>query len=183
VNHIRNQYESLGVDAFYKKEASTYRNPHEQAIKVALRASIVKWRPKLFSVLDLACGSGEITANLPGLANVVGTDPYTSDAYYKRIGKPALQYSFDDISNGCLQPYKFDLVVCSYAMHLLEPSKLHNLLTALAQITDNLLVISPNKRPYIDDMAHGFKLEGSLYIERVRVRYFSSLLSSSLYPN
>lgn len=170
---IRENYQTLGVQSYYSKLGSTYRNPHEAAVKAALNASIVKWHPSLFSVLDLACGSGEITANLPRAANVIGIDPYTSDAYYFRTGNTALKYTFDEIANGRIIAHNYTLTVCSYAMHLVEPSKLHNLLVALAQITDNMLILSPNKKPIITP-GHGFDLIGELYLERVRARYFKS---------
>lgn len=41
--------------------------------------ALAKWKPKLIKVLDLACGSGEITLILKslGVKNIVAMDPYT----------------------------------------------------------------------------------------------------------
>ncbi len=42
-------------------------------------AALTKWKPSLKKVLDLACGSGEITLMLQelGVQKIDATDPYT----------------------------------------------------------------------------------------------------------
>ena len=52
-------------------------------------------------------------------------------------------------------------------------------LWAVSEITDDLLIISPHKRPYIKD-TWGWELEEEIVIERVRSRHFSSTIKSFL---
>src|SRR5258708_38489137 len=101
---IRGQYERFGVQAFYERAGSSYRNPHEPAIREALRQSVDRWQPDLRSVLDLACGSGEVTLALreTGGATVTGIDPYTGAAYFERTGQQAEALAFEQISTGIL---------------------------------------------------------------------------------
>ncbi len=44
---------------------------------------------------------------------------------------------------------RYNLVVCSYAMHLAEDGLLTSLVMLLSQSTDLLLILSPHKRPEI----------------------------------
>ena len=55
-------------------------------------------------VLDLACGSGEVTLvlNSLGVINVDGMDPYTVKAYEKRTKGRCMSTSFEDIVEGAL---------------------------------------------------------------------------------
>jgi 2-polyprenyl-3-methyl-5-hydroxy-6-metoxy-1,4-benzoquinol methylase len=48
-------------------------------VKSVLKVALKKWNPGLSKVLDLACGSGEITSMLMelGYQNVDACDPYT----------------------------------------------------------------------------------------------------------
>lgn len=48
-------------------------------------------------MLDLACGSGEITLMLQslGVKNIVAIDPYTMLAFKKRTGQECLPISFE----------------------------------------------------------------------------------------
>ncbi len=165
---IRDSYQTIGVVPFYQKHGSTYTNPHEQDICKCLDAVLNVWKPKIDNVLDLACGSGEITTHLK-TSNVVGTDPYTQEAYFKRTGRMPLLYSFEDITKGALDGWNFDLIICSFAMHLLEPSRLPDLCYALTQISSKLLIISPHKKPVI---SWGWNIQGELYLNRVRARWY-----------
>ena len=64
---MRHNYESLGVDEFYKRHGKRYRNPHEIKINSALKKMLFnkhnEWISEIdFSfILDLCCGSGEMT--------------------------------------------------------------------------------------------------------------------------
>src|SRR5437763_911706 len=82
------------------------------------------WGLDLTRVLDLACGSGEATLALRelGAGTIDGVDPYTGAAYQARTGQPAEELSFEAIAGGALDGRHYNLVVCSYALHLLEPS-------------------------------------------------------------
>src|SRR4051794_9481441 len=58
---VRGGYARLGVGAYYRRHAATYRNPHEDGIRAALGHAVADWTPDLSHVLDLAAGSGEVT--------------------------------------------------------------------------------------------------------------------------
>ena len=65
----------------------------------------------------------------------------------------------------------FDLIVCSFALHLAEPSRLPGLTWALSRIADEMVIISPHKRPPVEA---GFELMDGFAHKRVRVRRFLS---------
>jgi SAM-dependent methyltransferase len=166
---IRNEYANHldGADGYYREFGHQYRNPHEDGV-AAMVARIPKMFPELdlqtASVLDLACGSGEVTIALldakPGLTGqqITACDPYTSEAFARRTkiyrattpGLLAQPWSFADIANGALEERHFDLIVCAYALHLCEQSWLPSVCMALAAASDRLVVITPHKRPEIE---------------------------------
>lgn len=170
---IRSGYEKHGVSEFYASQGSSYRNPHEGAVRASLAATHEAWVLDLTHVLDLACGSGEVTlaAYELGAAKVDGVDPYTGDAYRDRTGQEAERLSFEDIGGEALDGRRYSLVVCSYALHLCPPSHLPRLLYALGRVCDTLLILSPHKRPVIAKSS-GWLLLGEQYTERVRSRLF-----------
>jgi hypothetical protein len=173
---IRTHYERLGVEGFYRDAACDYRNPHEPQLAAALRRACALWRPDLSRVLDLAAGSGEATIVLRklGAAHIDGTDPFTFAAYQRRTDQPAERLTFERIAAGALAGRDYSLIVCSFAMHLCEPSRLPALATQLALIADALLVLTPHKRPTLQ-AAWGWRYRGELLQERVRVRHYVSL--------
>ena len=66
-------------------------------------------------------------------------DPYTSEAFARRVGAavPFYPWSFEDIAcGGVLEGRRWRVVVCSFAMHLCPPSYLRLLCAALAAATD-----------------------------------------------
>jgi len=79
-----------------------------------------------------------------GFSNIEGLDPYTYNLYQKKTGKLCLNYSFKDIAQGRLKR-KYDLVICSFALHLAEESLLPFILYNLSLITDKLIIISPSE--------------------------------------
>ena len=168
---IRDQYVEFGPESYYVEKGATYRNPHEDAVRSALARCHREWLLDLTSVLDLACGSGEATLELRdlGAQSVEGIDPYTHQAYFARTGEKALPLSFEQIAAGELQERTFSLIVCSYALHLLEPSRLPGLLFQLAHHAPQLLILSPHKRPEVKEN-WGWRLVDELYHQRVRVR-------------
>jgi SAM-dependent methyltransferase len=172
VSDIRPAYEQHGVTGFYEQFGSNYRNPHETIIQSLLKKVILEWKLDLSNVLDLACGSGEATLVLQELGAVVsGIDPYTFKAYLERTTLQAEQFSFDDIANGILEGRRYSCIVCSFALHLVEVSKLPALLYQLVQITDTLVILTPHKRPQIKP-DWGWKLESELLEDRVRARLY-----------
>ena len=99
---MRNAYAAHadGATGFYVDEGSTYTNPHDGGVREALVRAVRAW-PDLFApadqpgtadrILDLSCGSGEVTAALVAagvkLDRIDACDPYTGAAYERRIGK------------------------------------------------------------------------------------------------
>lgn len=167
---IRNKYEELGVEGFYKKEGSTYRNPHEKIIEKLI--SIANEKNLIGdSVIDLCCGSGEITV-LMEEKTVIGIDPFTNAAYSKRTGKNSLNYSFKDIAKGNLK-ITCDTIICSFALHLCPPSLLHNVLWNLKDVSRRLIVISPNKKPDCHGIA-GWLRKELIEIDRVKMNFYEN---------
>ena len=175
---IRHQYERHGVRGFYAASGAEYRNPHEPQLRACLRAAVERWRPDLSRVLDLAAGSGEATLVLRelGAGHVEGIDPYTADAYARRTGAHADRFTFEEVAAGALSSRTYSLVVCSFALHLCEPSRLPAVCQQLAVVGDALLVLTPHKRPAIRE-AWGWRLEGELVIDRVRARFYRSTVA------
>ncbi len=170
---IRRQYEKHGAQTFYQQYGAAYRNPHEAAIRGMLRVVVPRWQLDLTRVLDLACGSGEVTLVLRelGAATIDGIDPYTGAAYQARTGQAAEGLSFEQIVEGALSGRTYSLIVCSFALHLLTASRLPALLFRLAEVAPRLLILTPHKRPEIKE-AWGWTLEDELMIERVRGRVY-----------
>src|SRR5262245_59884158 len=119
---IRGEYEKHGVQGFCEQYGDQYRNPHELAIHAVLGRAVSLWKPDLTHVLDLACGSGEVTLILKelGCTRIDGIDPYTGQAYQQRTGQQAESLTFEQIASGALSERRYSLIVCSFALHLLE---------------------------------------------------------------
>ena len=175
---IRHEYEQHGVQGYYQHFGAAYRNPHELAVRHALHTAVAAWGLDLSRVLDLACGSGEATLALreAGAAQVDGVDPYTAAAYAERTGQPAETLTFEAIAAGALDGRQYRLIVCSYALHLLELSRLPQLVYQLSRVAPALLVLTPHKRPQLRP-EWGFTLAAELRVERVRVRRYAALVS------
>lgn len=167
---VRDEYDRLGVDGYYRAHAADYRNPHEDAVAEAIRRAAAGL--DLSHVLDLACGSGEATLVLRalGAARVDGMDPYTGPAYRDRTGQDAEAIAFADIAAGALGERRWSLIVCSYAMHLVEESRLPVLALRLAEVAPALLIVTPHKRP---DLRWGWTLAREDRWDRVRTRLYT----------
>jgi hypothetical protein len=170
---IRAAYQQYGVEGFYRRFGGSYRNPHEQAIRAALHAVVARWHLPLDRVLDLACGSGEVTLALRelGCGAIDGVDPYTYQAYAERTGQPAERLTFEQIAEGALNGRSYATIVCSFALHLVAISRLPALAMQLSQIGEVLLLLTPHKRPQLRP-EWGWSCVGELLIERVRARYY-----------
>src|SRR5258708_16107377 len=146
---IRGQYERYGVQGYYERSGDTYRNPHEAAIRVVLRQAVEHWRPDVSHVLDLACGSGEVTLALRelGCTAIDGIDPYTGDAYLERTGQTADSYTFENIAAGAISDRSHSFIICSFAPHLVEKSRLPTLAYQFSFIPPPLFLIPPPQRP------------------------------------
>ena len=146
---VRAGYEELGIEGYYKKHCEDYSNPHINLIKELIDTyNCIQYLGN--NILDLCCGSGEITNILKdNNFNIEGLDPYTAPAYKKNTGKECLVYDFKDIVQGALQNRRYDTIICSYAMHLCEESMLNKLLYQLSLIANTLIIITPHKRPEV----------------------------------
>jgi SAM-dependent methyltransferase len=175
---IRAYYEELGVDGFYSKHSNDYSNPHIKSIEQCINLYIhSEPEPNTClgkSLLDLSCGSGEVTniikSIMPDL-KITGCDPYTNSAYRKNTGCECLEYTFKDIATDSLNDKYYDTVLCSYAMHLCEISMLNSLIYNLSQICNQLIIISPNKRPEISEW---FTLKYSDKVGKSAIRVYIS---------
>jgi hypothetical protein len=172
---IRHEYEALGVGGFYRARGNRYRNPHEPQVVRSLEAAVREWRPDLNRVLDLAAGSGEATLALRelGAGAIDAIDPFTFEAYRERTGQTAGRETFEQIAAGALAGRDYTLIVCSFAMHLMEPSRLPRLAIQLSLIGDRLLILTPHKRPDLR-AEWGWALKGERVLQRVRSRIYRS---------
>jgi len=170
---IRAAYEQYGVEGFYQRFGDSYRNPHERVIRATLRAAVARWDVPLDRVLDLACGSGEVTLALreQGCTVIDGIDPYTHQAYAERTGQAAERITFEQIAAGVLAGRSYSTIICSFALHLVALSRLPALATQLSLIGTALLVLTPHKRPQLQP-EWGWRCADELLIERVRARYY-----------
>jgi hypothetical protein len=178
---VRDGYARLGVEAYYRRHASTYRNPHEDAVRAALEhaAGAAEGSLDLSHVLDLAAGSGEVTLALRelGAARVDAVDPFTADAYRARTGAACEAFDFAAIAAGALSGRRYSLIVCSFAMHLCEPSRLPGLAQQLSFVAPKLLILTPHKRPLLRS-EWGWALLGERVTQRVRARLYRSVIES-----
>ena len=174
---IRDEYERHGARDFYRASGANYRNPHEPQLRRCLERAVTRWRPDLSHVLDLAAGSGEATLVLRGLgaARIDAIEPYAGDAYARRTGSRAVQLGFEDVAAGALAGRCYSLVVCSFALHLCEPSRLPAVCQQLALVSEALLILTPHKRPLLRK-EWGWELTGEQVVERVRARMYRSVL-------
>jgi SAM-dependent methyltransferase len=172
---IRQQYEQHSVRGFYEKYGAEYRNPHESAIAALITVAVDRWQLNCDQVLDLACGSGEVTLALRhlGHTNITGVDPYTYTAYQQRTGLEAEPYSFEDIAIGALSERRYSLIICSFALHLIPLSWLPLVVYQLRQISNSLVVITPNKSPRLKP-EWGWIFRDEIEINRVRARLYQT---------
>jgi SAM-dependent methyltransferase len=177
---IRGEYEKHGPAEFYRRFGPDYRNPHERSVQRSIRLAVGRWRPDLSRVLDLAAGSGEATLVLRelGAGHLDGIDPYTAEAYERRTGRAAERFSFEDVAAGALSGREYSLVVCSFALHLCEPSRLPAVAYQLSLVAPALLILTPHKRPHLRP-EWGWNLVGEQVIERVRSRFYRSAITRS----
>ncbi len=167
---VRDEYAKIGVKNYYLIHSKDYSNPHEATIiKLLTIAEKMNYIGK--KVLDLCCGSGEVTSCLEKYDHeITGLDPYTTEAYYNRTKKTALKLSFKDIVNGFLKE-RFDCIISSFAMHLCDESMLPSLLWKLCEISNTLIVITPHKRPDCDNVSCWILVD-EIVLDRVRMRIY-----------
>jgi SAM-dependent methyltransferase len=174
---LRGEYEKHGVRGFYEQFGEGYHNPHEAAIRSALHAGLTRWQVDLSRVLDLACGSGEVTLALQelGCTSIDGIDPYTAEAYRVRTGRQPEPFTFEQIAEGALEGRRYSLIVCSYALHLLPASRLPVVAYQLQRLAPALILLTPHKRPQLRE-AWGWRLEDEILVARVRARLYRATM-------
>ena len=169
---IRENYVECGVDEYYKNNADAYENPHFSKIEHLL-SEYLTTHDIGTKILDLCCGSGEVTRILERNGNyaIIGADPYMNHVYEERTGRKCLPYSFQDIvQEAAIGAY--DTIICSFAMHLCEISMLNTLLYQLSCKTNKLIILSPHKRPEINCW---FKMVDSYEFERVKMKVYEKI--------
>ncbi len=179
---FREKY-GAGVDKYYTDHGDTYTNPHETALLEVIAQCIDSWMPKRYptlagiKVLDLACGSGEASLAFQsrGVESVVGCDPYTYKAFEDRTHLPVRKDTFMEIALGSMGDCKYDIIVCSYALHLAPVSTMSALCVSLAMISKYLLIVSPHKFPLMKE-SYGWDLQEELVEKRIHCRLFVSTL-------
>lgn len=176
MDSIRSKYQKYGVKNFYQFNFDQYKNPHEPIIKKTMDYINDNWDINLNKTLDLACGTGIISKSLLtlGYKDIDACDAYSCEYYQKETNRKCKIVSFDDIINGKLDNKKYDTIVCCFALHLLEESKLPIFLYKLTQISKQLLILSPHKRPEIRE-EFGWSLQNEIVIDKVRTRLFNNI--------
>lgn len=162
--NLREYYQADSIENYYKNVGIGYINYHHQDIKSSLE--IIK-KSLHGNILDLCCGTGLVTSCLDDFS-VSGCDPYLHEQYKFYTGKECLKYSFKDIINGKLDGW-YDIIICSFALHLCEKSMLPNLLFQLSRITNKLIIISPSDALEIKDY---FTLISHHKVNRVHTRIY-----------
>lgn len=167
---IRNKYSEMGVDNYYSKFKSEYKNPHIINVKKCI--NWINSKIKIGYFLDLSCGNGEVSEylNSIGYNNFKGCDPYFSDIYQNNFNKDCFNLTFENISLNSL-PEKFDTIICSYALHLCDKSYYNNLLYNLSRNCKYFVVISPSKYPIVDQY---FELIDNIVINRTHCKIYKS---------
>ena len=187
---FREKYKE-GVDLYYTDNGSAYINPHEVFMKPVLKDIIDSWIKPLYpeqdlspiTVFDLACGSGEaaLVFQEAGAKHITGCDPYTFEAFTKRTGLPVRKDTFLDISKGSLGLTKtYDVIVCSYALHLAPVSLMSQLCLSMALVAEYLFIVSPHKFPLMRE-EYGWELLHDTTVTRVHCRLFKSKLLATNY--
>lgn len=141
-----------GAAGWYADAGASYRNPHEEGVRAAIVRVLPHLRPDGGRILDLACGSGEVTLALRDAgvddADIDGADPFTGAAYRARTGRDASPWSFADLP-AVLAERRWAAIVCSMALHLCEASRLPAVCIALARAAPVVVVVTPHKRPVV----------------------------------
>lgn len=151
MKHIRNLYEQLGVDKYYKDYGNQYTNPHIDQINELVLNNAE--RLNYTNILDFCSGGGEVSLLIKSLGHqqITGSDPYTHQLYKKNLQHPCHTWSFDDVIRGVLKE-QYSCIICSFAMHLCAEEKLYPLVTQLFQHTQSLAIITPHKRPVLEQL-------------------------------
>lgn len=175
---VRQGYEELGIEGYYIKHSNNYSNPHIKNIE-----HLINQYTSMYSIgtkiLDMCCGSGEVTKILTeqyenkgdSKFEIGGMDPFTYNQYETNTGNRCIRASFKDIATGALDNKQYNTIFCSYALHLCELSMLHTVLYKLSLICSKLIIITPHKRPDLHDNIY-FKQECEIEYNRTKLRAY-----------
>lgn len=179
MSSIHKEYEKLGVKNYYLTKGDVYINPHAKSIEEAVKQIIIPYLYNECRILDMCSGEGLITKILKDNPqvniNILGSDLYLHERYSKETNEKCLNLSFEDISKGYLLNYRFDFIICSFALHLCDKSILENLLYSLAYSTKSLIIISPTKNTKVSDSF--FKLDFQKKVLDVYISIFKSIIN------
>lgn len=155
---IHQEYAKYGVDNYYKFYGDTYQNHHyEQITKLLIKNIPLIINNKNTKILDLCCGDGLVTSVLTHLNynNICGCDPYLDKKYSSSTNKYCYNYNFIDIINGKLDD-EFNVVICSFAMHLCDKNNLFCLISQLQYNSnmEKLIIVTPHKNPDLNDICN-----------------------------
>lgn len=145
-----------------------------------------------YRLFDLAAGSGEATlaaqawfsrhrSEIAPKLLVSACDPFTHELYTTRTGFPCGKQSFRDIQIDGLAiaegriNNKYDVIVCSFALHLCPASEVFGLLYILSLAAKWLVVLAPHKRPEVGTEMGWERRGQGVMIERTRGRLYQSL--------
>jgi len=84
-----------------------------------------------------------------GVEKVTASDPFTQQAFQQNIGQTCLNYTFLDIVQGKFEG-QWSSIICSFALHLCPPEQLYMVAYNLLQTTNQLVIITPHKRPELE---------------------------------
>lgn len=121
---------------------------------------------------------------------IAASDPFTQEAYRQRTGRESNRLSFEDVANGKLveldplgdrsseDEAPWDLCICSFAAHLIDTTMLFSVMAQLASNCHFLLILSPTKKPNMNE-SMGWSLIFETRSEmRVHVRLYQSLYAN-----
>jgi len=154
---VRSQYEK-GIIKYYTEFGHEYNNPHHKLISTSFNTVLTKIsNPNTVSYLDFACGDGLITElihiwhqnhNITDYT-IDATDPYMYNEYTKKHNRIAYSYGFEDVIKNNIFGNKladyYNIVIISFAIHLIDDKYVNYFLDIVLQHTDYLLIISPTK--------------------------------------
>lgn len=167
-----------GVESFYINNGNRYKNPHIKSIQQSISILIkqINLVAKL-PILDFCAGGGEVSLALAQLNitnTIIGSDPYTYQLYEYNTGNKTYRWSFDDVMNCSLEDFDFNIIICSYALHLCPKEKLKLVSLELSKHCRYLGVITPFKAPLLHE-EHGFKLIYTFAISKTKTYLYQSL--------
>ena len=153
---------------YYKTNADVYQNPHEEIITSLISQSLDRIDYGE-SIYDLCCGNGLVTKLLnQNIRFIKGIDPYMASQYREQTGKDCFELDFKQMSQNINLP-KVNTIVCSFALHLCPESLLPNVLYNLSQLAQQLVIITPNKKPNITQF---WEMTDEIVQDRVRLRIY-----------